>query len=175
MNGPWGWRQREGTRLARRITLNVNGKKSIITVREQDSLLGVIRDALGLKGAKEVCGIGECGACTVIKDGVPVSSCIELAVRADGSKIDTIEGLAVNGALHPLQAAFIRNSAFQCGYCTSGMVMMAKSLLDACRGKAPPTEDEVRDYMSGNLCRCTGYRQIIDSILQVSEEYREEG
>ncbi len=141
-----------------------------MTVREQDSLLSLIRNVLGLRGAKEVCGIGECGACTVIKDGVPVSSCIELAIRADGSRIETIEGLAEAGKLHPLQKAFVENAAFQCGYCTSGMVMMAKSFLDARKGSGPLTEDDVRDYMSGNLCRCTGYKQIVDAIIQASKE-----
>jgi aerobic-type carbon monoxide dehydrogenase small subunit (CoxS/CutS family) len=125
---------------------------------------------LGLTGTKEVCGIGECGACTVLKDGVPVSSCVELAIRADGCKIETIEGLASRGKLHPLQAAFVENSAFQCGYCTSGMVLMAKSLIESRMGRGPLDEAEVRDYMSGNLCRCTGYKQIIDAIMQASRE-----
>ncbi len=99
-----------------------------------------------------------------------MSSCIELAIRADGSTIETIEGLAKGEKLQPLQAAFVENSAFQCGYCTSGMVMMAKSLLGAHKGTGPLTEDEVRDYMSGNLCRCTGYKQIVDAIVQASKE-----
>ncbi len=158
--------------MVREISVTVNGKRSRVTVREQDSLLSLIRNVLGLSGAKEVCGIGECGACTVIKDGVPVSSCIELAIRADGSSIETIEGLAEGGKLHPLQKAFVENSAFQCGYCTSGMVMMAKSLLDGRKGSGPLTEAEVRDYMSGNLCRCTGYKQIVDAIVQASKESR---
>ncbi len=155
--------------MSRVITVIVNDRKSRVTVREGDTLLSLIRNALGLKGAKEVCGIGECGACTVLKDGVPVSSCIELAIRADGCKIETVEGLAKGGKLHPLQAAFVANSAFQCGYCTSGMVMMAKSLLDSRKGDGSLREEEVREYMSGNLCRCTGYKQIVDAIVQASK------
>lgn len=154
--------------MSRVITLKVNNRKRQVTVREQDTLLHLIRETLGLKGTKEVCGIGECGACTVLKDGVPVSSCIELAVRADGCDLETIEGVAKGGKLHPLQVAFVENSGFQCGYCTAGMVMMAKSLLESRRGTDPLKESEVRDYMSGNLCRCTGYRQIIDAVVQAS-------
>lgn len=160
--------------MTREITVIVNNKKNRLKVREQDTLLVLIREVLGLKGTKEVCGIGECGACTVLKDGVPVSSCIELAVRADGCKIETIEGLANGGKLHPLQAAFVENSAFQCGYCTAGMVMMAKSLLES-RNGGPLDEEEVRDYMSGNLCRCTGYKQIVDAIMQASMEMGQGG
>ena len=156
--------------MAREITVAVNGRRVRVTVREQDSLLSLIRNVLGLRGAREVCGIGECGACTVLKDGVPVSSCIELAIRADGCLIETIEGLAKGGKLHPLQVAFVENSAFQCGYCTSGMIMMAKSLLDGHKGRDPLKVEEVRDYMSGNLCRCTGYKQIVDAIMQASKE-----
>ncbi len=154
--------------MSRVITVKVNNRKRRVTVREQDSLLHLIRETLGLKGTKEVCGIGECGACTVLKDGVPVSSCVELAVRADGCDLETIEGVAKGGKLHPLQAAFVENSGFQCGYCTAGMVMMAKSLLESRTGTDPLEESEVRDYRSGNLCRCTGYRQIIDAVIQAS-------
>ena len=154
--------------MSRSITVTVNRKKRQVTIKEQDTLIHLIRETLGLKGTKEVCGIGECGACTVLKDGVPVSSCIELAVRADGCELETIEGVAKGGKLHPLQAAFIENSGFQCGYCTAGMVMMAKSLLDLRRRTGPLEESEVRDYMSGNMCRCTGYRQIIDAVIQAS-------
>jgi carbon-monoxide dehydrogenase small subunit len=154
------------------ITLTVNGRKYKVKRRENWTLLRLIRDEIGLKGAKEVCGIGECGACTVIKDGKPVSSCIELAVRADGSRIETIEGLAKDGVLHPLQRAFIENSGFQCGFCTSGMIMMAKAFLDnkANSNRSELTQAEIRDYMSGNLCRCTGYEQIVESIMQAARE-----
>jgi carbon-monoxide dehydrogenase small subunit len=159
--------------MSRQITVIVNSRKTRVAVREQDTLLNMIRQVLGLKGTKEVCGIGECGACTVLKDGVPVSSCIELAVRADGSRIETIEGVAAEGNLTPLQTAFVQNSAFQCGYCTSGMVMMAKSFVESRKNRGPPDESEVRDYMSGNLCRCTGYQQIADAIMQASTEKRQ--
>lgn len=135
-------------------------------MRENYTLVRLIREKLELKGTKEVCGIGECGACTVIKDGQPVSSCIELAVKADGAHIETIEGLAVGDRLHPLQQTFYENSAFQCGFCTAGMLMMAKTLLDGRKQAEPLTETEIRDYMSGNLCRCTGYQQIVDAIGQ---------
>ena len=161
--------------MSREVTLTVNGRKNRLTVREQDTLLFLIRDVLGLKGTKEVCGIGECGACTVLKDGVPVSSCIELAVRADGCELETIEGVAKGGKLHPLQTAFIENSAFQCGYCTAGMVMMAKSLVESWKERRPLEEARVRDYMSGNLCRCTGYRQIVDAVMQASREMGQGG
>lgn len=154
--------------MNRIITVTVNHRKRRVAVREQDTLVHLIRETLGLKGTKEVCGIGECGACTVLKDGVPVSSCIELAVRADGCELETIEGVAEGSKLHPLQAAFVENSAFQCGYCTAGMVMMAKSLIESRKGRGPLEEAEVRDYLSGNLCRCTGYRQIIDAVIQAS-------
>lgn len=158
--------------MSRQITLTVNNRKTSVNVREQDTLLALIREPLGLKGTKEVCGIGECGACTVLKDGIPVSSCVELAVRAEGSRIETIEGLASQGKLHPLQTAFVQNSAFQCGYCTAGMVMMAKSLIETRKNDAPLSDAEIRDYMSGNLCRCTGYQQIVDAILQASRQMR---
>lgn len=152
--------------MTKELTLYVNGRKHRVEVSESYTLARLIREKLGLKGTKEVCGIGECGACTVIKDGMPVSSCIELAVRAEGSRIETIEGLAANGKLHPLQQTFHENAAFQCGFCTAGMIMMAKTLLDGSKGTGPLTEREIRDYMSGNLCRCTGYQQIVDAIMQ---------
>lgn len=158
--------------MSREISLVVNGRKRKLTVKDNWTLLRVIREQLRLKGTKEVCGIGECGACTVLRNGVPVSSCIELAVRADGTSIETIEGLAVDGKLHPLQAAFVENSAFQCGFCTAGMIMMAKPLVEGKTTTAKPsaelTDEQVRNYMSGNLCRCTGYQQIVDAIRQAS-------
>ncbi len=156
--------------MTREISFTVNGRRVRATVREQDTLLQLIREKLNLKGTKEVCGIGECGACTVLKNGIPVSACLELALRADGSEIETIEGVARGAKLDPLQAAFIDNSAFQCGYCTSGMVMAAMSLLRSRRGGSPLDEKEVREYMSGNLCRCTGYKQIVDAVIQASKE-----
>ncbi|HKW05461.1 MAG TPA: (2Fe-2S)-binding protein [Nitrososphaerales archaeon] len=154
--------------MTRQITLHVNGRKHKVSIEDNWTLMRVLREEIGLKGTKEVCGIGECGACTIIKNGKPVSSCCELAVRADGSSIETIEGLANGPKLHPLQSAFIENSAFQCGYCTAGMIMMAKTLLDAKPTKVELSEKKIRNYMSGNLCRCTGYQQIIDAIKQAS-------
>lgn len=152
--------------MTKRISLMVNGRKHSLEIKETRTLLQMIRDDLGLTGTKEVCGIGECGACTVIKDGVPVSSCCELAVRADGSNIETIEGVAKDGQLHPIQRAFIDNSAFQCGFCTAGMIMMAKTLYQNVPNSEKLSEAEIRNYMSGNLCRCTGYQQIVDAVKQ---------
>ncbi len=152
--------------MTRRITLTVNGRKHSLEVKENRTLVQLIRDDLGLTGTKEVCGIGECGACTVIKNGVPVSSCCELAIRADGSNIETIEGVAKDGELHPIQRAFIENSAFQCGFCTAGMIMMAKTLYQNVPNREKLSEAEIRNYMSGNLCRCTGYQQIVDAVKQ---------
>ncbi|MDG6997396.1 MAG: (2Fe-2S)-binding protein [Nitrososphaerota archaeon] len=152
--------------MTRRITLTVNGRKHSLEVKENRTLVQLIRDDLGLTGTKEVCGIGECGACTVIKNGVPVSSCCELAIRADGSNIETIEGVAKDGELHPIQRAFIENSAFQCGFCTAGMIMMATTLYQNVPNREKLSEAEIRNYMSGNLCRCTGYQQIVDAVKQ---------
>jgi aerobic carbon-monoxide dehydrogenase small subunit len=152
----------------KQITVTVNGRTHKLNCRENWTLLHLVRDILHLKGAKEVCGIGECGACTVIKDGKPVSSCCELAIRADNSKILTIEGVAVDGHLRPLQKAFIENSAFQCGFCTSGMIMMGTALLENTQNPEKLSEAQIRDYMSGNLCRCTGYQQIVDAIKQAA-------
>ncbi|MDG7001381.1 MAG: (2Fe-2S)-binding protein [Nitrososphaerota archaeon] len=152
--------------MAKRISVIVNGRKHSLEIKETRTLLQMIRDELGLTGTKEVCGIGECGACTVIKDGVPVSSCCELAVRADGSNIETIEGVAKDGHLHPIQRAFVDNSAFQCGFCTAGMIMMAKTLYQNVPNSEKLSEAEIRNYMSGNLCRCTGYQQIVDAVKQ---------
>src|SRR5579875_1978893 len=159
--------------MTKLIKIEVNGRAYKIKCQENWTLLHLIREEIGLKGSKEVCGIGECGACTVIKDGKPVSACCELAIRADGSEIETIERLARSGEIHPLQKAFIDNSAFQCGFCTSGMIMMGKTLIDASEQAKDLTEAEVRNYMSGNLCRCTGYQQIVDAIRRAHREIAE--
>ncbi|MGI0079628.1 MAG: (2Fe-2S)-binding protein [Nitrososphaerales archaeon] len=155
--------------MTKEIRINVNGRKHRIKCQENWTLLHLIRDVVDLKGTKEVCGIGECGACTVLKDGKPVSSCCELAIRANGAKIITIEGVAAGSDLHPLQKSFIQNSAFQCGFCTSGMIVMAKALLESHPNPKEVTDAEIRDYMSGNLCRCTGYLQIVDAIRDASK------
>lgn len=160
--------------MTRTINLSVNGRMVRARVEEKTTLAEFLRDDLGLRGTKVVCGIGECGACTVLKDGVPVSACLELAVRADGAALETIEGLSKEGRLHRLQSAFVENSAFQCGFCTAGMIMMAKPLVERTHGKKLG-EREVRNHMSGNLCRCTGYRQIVDAIVQASGPEASEG
>lgn len=147
------------------ITLKVNGKQYDLTVKPNTTLLEVIRDELKLTGTKESCSMGECGACTVIMNGRTVDSCLVLAPQADGAEITTIEGIG-EGELHPLQKAFINEWAIQCGFCTPGMVMSAVSLLD----KNPnPTEDQIREALSGNLCRCTGYLKIIKSVQEAAK------
>ncbi|HEY3315137.1 MAG TPA: (2Fe-2S)-binding protein [Bacillota bacterium] len=143
------------------IELFVNGKSYRLRVSTGLSLLEVIRDQLGLTGTKEGCAAGDCGTCTVIIDGEAVNSCMILAFQADGRHITTVEGLAEDGRLHPLQESFIKHGAVQCGYCTPGMLMSAKALLD----KNPdPDRRTIREAMAGNLCRCTGYYQIIEAV-----------
>lgn len=147
--------------MGQTIQMRVNGQEHTLEVPPQRLLLDCLRYDLGLTGAKEGCSIGVCGACTVLMDGKIVSSCLVLAAVADGKDIITIEGLAQNGQLHPLQQAFINHGGFQCGICTPGMIMAAKALLD---DNPTPSEDEIKDWMLGNLCRCTGYYKIIESI-----------
>ncbi|MBN2552100.1 MAG: (2Fe-2S)-binding protein [Spirochaetales bacterium] len=143
------------------ITLNVNGRDYALEVRPNEILLNVIRDRLGMMGTKYGCGIGECGACTVLLDGRAILSCQTLAFTADGRKITTIEGLEQDGSLDPIQQAFIDEGAVQCGYCTPGMILSAKALLDV---KADPSTEEIKQAIRGNLCRCTGYTNIIRAI-----------
>ncbi len=146
------------------IMFTLNGEPVDVEVDPEWTLLSVLREVLGLTGAKEGCGYGECGACTVIVDGLAVNSCLYPIMEAEGRSIETIEGVAnPDGTLHPLQQAFIENNGVQCGYCTSGMIMSAKALLDT---KPNPTEKEIRACIEGNLCRCTGYVQIVESIQQ---------
>ena len=143
------------------LNLTVNGKPYQLSVLPWRTLLEVIREDLGLTGTKEGCGLGECGACTVLMDGRAVNSCLVLASEAEGKQITTIEGLAQGDKLHPIQQAFVDHGGLQCGFCTPGMIMAAKALLD----KNPtPTEEEVKRGIAGNLCRCTGYAKIIESI-----------
>ena len=144
----------------------LNGEEIEYAVDTHKTLLKLIREDFDLTGAKEGCGAGECGACTIIMDGVAVNACLVLAVEADGSNITTIEGLAVDGKLDPLQESFIENAALQCGYCTPGMIMTAKVLLNE---NPHPTEDEIKEGISGNLCRCTGYKKIIEAIQYVAD------
>jgi len=149
------------------VELMVNGVKRQLRVAPNELLLNVLRERLQLTGAKYGCGIGECGACTVLMDGKPVLACLVLAVSAHGSEIVTVEGLqGPDGELDPLQEAFIEHASFQCGYCTPGMLMTAKSLLSE---NPHPTEDEVRDYMKGNLCRCTGYASIVRAVMSCAQ------
>ena len=155
--------------MKRRIVLRVNGESHEVWTKPNRTLLEVLREDLHLTGAKEACGMGACGACTVLVNGKPVNSCITLAVEAEGKEIETVEGLAQKGRLHPLQKAFINHHAFQCGFCTPGMIMAAKALLQR---KTAPTEEEIEQALSGNLCRCTGYANITDAVLSAAEEMK---
>ncbi len=152
--------------MKRLIQLRVNGELYEVAVHPHWTLLEVLREELDLTGAKKGCDAGDCGGCTVILDGKPVVSCLTLAVEADGRDILTIEGLAQNGQLHPIQNAFVEHGAIQCGFCTPGMIMSAKALLDE---NPNPTEEEVRQAIAGNLCRCTGYVKIVEAILAASQ------
>ncbi|AYO31820.1 (2Fe-2S)-binding protein [Biomaibacter acetigenes] len=152
--------------MKRDITLSVNGESYSVNVEENRTLLSVLREELALTGTKEGCGAGECGACTVLFDGKAVNSCLVLAVEADGHEITTIEGLAKDGKLHPVQEAFIKHQGVQCGFCTPGMIMSAKALLDR---NPNPTEEEIKEAIAGNLCRCTGYYPIIEAIKEVAQ------
>jgi carbon-monoxide dehydrogenase small subunit len=148
------------------IEFSINGQKRKISVKPNDLLINVIRDDLYLTGTKYGCGIGECGACTVFLDKETVSSCLTLAAAVDGKEITTIEGLAKGNKLHPMQIAFLKNAAVQCGFCSPGMILTAIDLL---RENPSPTEEEIKDYMRGNICRCTGYVQIVKAIKACAE------
>jgi carbon-monoxide dehydrogenase small subunit len=150
--------------MKREVTLRVNGEEHQALIEPNRLLLHLLRDDLRLTGTKEGCSIGVCGACSVIVDGRLVSSCLTLAVGCNGKEITTIEGLVKDGKLHPLQQAFIEYGGFQCGICTPGQIMAAKALLDE---NPQPTEEEVKEWMSGNLCRCTGYYKIFESVMAV--------
>jgi carbon-monoxide dehydrogenase small subunit len=148
------------------ITLIVNGESRQLQVDAKELLLQVLRERFGLTGTKEGCGTGECGACTVLLDDEPVNACLTLAVRADGKRIETIEGLAEGNNLHPLQRAFIDHAAVQCGFCGPGMLMSAKALLDR---NPRPSEFEIREALAGNICRCSGYVKIVQAVRQAAE------
>lgn len=149
-----------------KLKINVNGQDHELLVKARTLLVELLRDELGLTGTNKGCGAGECGACTVIMNGNAVNSCQILAADADGAEIITIEGLAQNGQLHPLQKAFIEEGAVQCGFCTPGMIMVAKDFLD----KNPsPSEEDYKNAISGNLCRCTGYVKIVNAIKKVAK------
>jgi len=143
------------------IELNVNGNRYSVSAEPQRTLLEVLRDNLGLTGTKEGCSEGECGVCTVLLEGIPVRSCLLLAVDVRGRKVTTIEGLAQDEGLHPIQKSFIEQGAIQCGYCTPGMILSAKALLDE---NPHPKREEIQVALSGNLCRCTGYVKIFKAV-----------
>ena len=148
------------------LQLHVNGETYEVLTQIQKTLLEVLREDIGLIGTKRGCDLGACGACTVLIDGKPHLSCLTLAVDVQGKEILTIEGLSHNGDLHPLQKAFIKKGAIQCGFCTPGMILAAKAFLDE---QPHPSEEEVKRAISGNLCRCTGYVKIVEAILTASE------
>jgi carbon-monoxide dehydrogenase small subunit len=154
------------------ITLNVNGNEYTLEVKSSATLLDVIREHLGLTGTKEGCGEGECGACTVLMDGPAVNACLILAVEANGRRITTIEGLSHGEELHPIQQAFVDIGGMQCGFCTPGMILSAKVLLDKNQN---PTDEEIRKGLEGNFCRCTGYTKIIESVRTAAQRMRERG
>ena len=151
------------------VTTTINGEPVEFLCETQQTLLDVLRDELGLTGSKEGCGSGDCGACSVTVDGRLVCSCLVLGVEVEGQKVETIEGMADGETLHPLQQKFLEEAALQCGICTPGVLIAAKSLLE----KNPdPTETEVRYWLAGNLCRCTGYDKIISSVLDVAADMK---
>ncbi|MCL7464652.1 (2Fe-2S)-binding protein [Phaeovulum sp. NW3] len=151
------------------VTATVNGDPVEFLADPRETLLDCLRDHLGLTGSKEGCGTGDCGACSVQMDGVLVCSCLVLGVEAEGRSIDTIEGMATGGDLHPLQRKFIEHAALQCGFCTPGILVAARALLDQ---NPDPTEQEVRYWLAGNLCRCTGYDKIIRAVMDAAAELR---
>ncbi len=143
------------------VTFHVNGEEFEVPVAPTDFLVDVIRERIGLTGTKKGCGIGDCGACTVLVDGEPLLSCLTLALSCEGREVTTIEGLAAQGELHPVQRAFVETGAIQCGFCTPGMILSAKALLD----RVPnPTADQIQAGLAGNICRCTGYVKILEAV-----------
>ena len=156
--------------MSQMLHCTVNGVKVERMVDDERTLLAFLREDLGLTGTKEGCGEGDCGACTVLVDGLSVNSCLYLALLAEGSSIVTIEGLEKDGRMSEIQSAFIRHGAIQCGFCSPGMIMSAEHLLEQ---NSNPTEEEIRRGLSGNLCRCTGYQQMVDAITEVAASRRE--
>lgn len=153
------------------VSTRVNGEDVDFLCRTDQTLLSALRDELGLTGTKEGCGSGDCGACTVLVAGRPVCACLVLAVEAEGAEVVTVEGLGAGDALHPLQTRFLEFAALQCGFCTPGILVAAKSLLDH---NPDPSETEVRYWLAGNLCRCTGYDKIVRAVLAAAEDLRSE-
>jgi aerobic-type carbon monoxide dehydrogenase small subunit (CoxS/CutS family) len=151
------------------VSFNLNGRQQELEVEPHELLLDVVRERLELTGAKRSCDVEVCGACTLLVDGRPISACTTLALEVRGRSVLTIEGLAADGQLHPLQEAFIEHGGFQCGFCTPGMILAAKALLDE---NPDPTEEELKHFMHGNICRCTGYKKIIESIMAAAKKMR---
>lgn len=157
--------------MKRILSLNVNGNSYEVAINPWQTLLDVLRDELRLIGTKKGCGIGTCGVCTVIIDGKAILSCLTLAVECEGYSITTIEGISTAESLHPIQQSFIENGAVQCGFCTPGIVMTSKALLD---GNPKPDDDEIKDALSGTFCRCTGHIKIMEAVKKVSQPDDEE-
>ena len=153
------------------IQLTVNGEGYEVVAAPNRTLLEVLREDLALTGTKEGCGEGACGTCTVLLDGKPVRSCLTLAVEVEGREVTTIEGLASMGELHPVQRAFVEYGAIQCGFCSPGMILTTKALLDE---NPDPTEEEARQAISGNVCRCTGYAKIVEAMLKAADRFEGE-
>ncbi len=151
------------------VTTTINGEEAEYLCEPQETLLDVLRDAVGLTGTKEGCSSGDCGACSVMLDGRLVCSCLVLGVEAEGKAVETIEGMAIGEELHPLQQKFLEEAALQCGFCTPGFLIAAKALLERNNN---PTETEVRYWLAGNLCRCTGYDKIIRAVMDTAAEMR---
>jgi len=149
------------------IELKINGDSYEVLVSTNNTLLEVLRDKLGLMGTKQGCDLGACGACTVLINGEAYLSCLMLAMDAVGKEIMTIEGIEEDGLLHPLQTAFVEKGGIQCGFCTPGMILTAKTILDE---EEHPTEDTIKKKMAGNLCRCTGYKKIVEAVMSVDEQ-----
>ncbi|MDM8540000.1 (2Fe-2S)-binding protein [Desulfococcaceae bacterium HSG9] len=153
--------------MKKTIQLSINRQPCTIAVEPHQTLLDMLRDELGMTGTKRGCDKGDCGTCTVLVNNKPINACLYLAVRADGKEILTVEGMETDEGLHPLQKAFLEKGAVQCGFCTPGMLMASVSLLD---GKKNPTEEEVKQAISGNLCRCTGYTHIVEAVVSATKK-----
>jgi len=150
-----------------KVTFHINDEKVNLQVRPYETLLETLRERLDLTGVKESCGMGACGACTVVVNGIPLRSCLVLTPEVDGTSITTVEGLRKDGKLHPLQEAFMEKGAVQCGFCTSGMILTAKALLDR---KKKPTKKEIIKTISSNICRCTGYKKIVEAVEEAGKK-----